>query len=253
MTKLMKMAGLCLAGIFLFGSLSYGETVKIIAEDDWYPYSASIDGGAKGIAVDIVKAAFRAEGVDAELQTMNYDRGMAAVKDGSAVGCFDAPKTKEIEESYLWHDEPMFAATSLIFAPADYTGNVTSVAGLTGKTVGLTQGYGYGDAVDSNNLMTKEYSKSDEVIIKKLVAKRLEFIVLFEKCADYLLPKLGLQGKVKPLGVADAPAIYVAFSKSNPDGKKFRDIFSSGFKKIKADGSYQKLMDDWAAQLKGSK
>ncbi|MBF0387250.1 MAG: amino acid ABC transporter substrate-binding protein [Candidatus Omnitrophica bacterium] len=250
MVQLWKMTGLCLAGLFLFGSLSYGETVKIIAEDDWYPYSAKIDNGAKGIGVDIVKAAFQAEGVTAEFEPMNYDRGMAAVKEGTAIGCFDAPRTREIEEAYLWHDEPMFLAPSLFYAPADYTGSVKSVDDLAGKKLGLTQGYGYGNAVDLNSQIEKEYSKSDEVILRKLAAKRVDFVIVFEKVADYLIAKMGLQGQVKAVGTSEAAQIYVAFSKGNPDGQKCRDIFSNGFRKIKADGTYQQIMDQWDARLK---
>ncbi|MBF0484801.1 MAG: transporter substrate-binding domain-containing protein [Candidatus Omnitrophica bacterium] len=252
MSKLLKWLSMSLVVLFMLAPLSYGETVKIIAEDDWYPYSAKIENSAKGIGVDVVRAVFKAEGIDVEFETMNYDRGMAMVKDGQAIGCFDAPRTKEIEANYLWHDEAMFPAASMIYAPADYSGSVKSVADLPGKILGLTQGYGYGDAIDSNDKITKEYSKSDDVIIKKLIAKRVDFIVLFEKVADYLLSKEGLQGQIKPVGPVESAQIYVAFSKSNPDGQKYRDIFSKGFSKIKADGTYQKIMDQWDAQLKAA-
>ncbi|MBF0595721.1 MAG: transporter substrate-binding domain-containing protein [Candidatus Omnitrophica bacterium] len=252
MEKFLKMFGFCLAGLFLFGAVSYGETVKIIAEDDWYPYSASIDGGAKGIAVDIVSAVYKAEGIDVEFQPMNYDRGMALVKDGSAVGCFDTSRTKELEQDYLWHDEPMFAATSMFYASADSTGNVNSVNDLAGKTLGLTQGYSYGDKIDLNKGIDKEYSKSDEVILKKLVAKRVDYVIVFEKVADSLVTKLNLQGKIRPAGKSETTMIYVSFSKTHPQGKKYCDLFSEGFRKIKADGTYQKLMDQWDAKLKGA-
>jgi len=252
MIKLKRAIPLFTALIFLGVNFSYAETVRIIAEDDWYPYSAKFDDGPRGIAVDIVRAAFAAEGVGVEFDSMNYDRGMVLVKEGLAVGCFDAPRTKEIENVFLWHDEPLFSATGFFYATSDYTGQINSVDEVAGKKVGLTQGYGYGDIIDLDTRIVKEYSKTDTAVIKKLIAKRLDFAVLFDRVADYLIPKLNIQGKIKPVGQATYIDLYIAFSKGHSDGKKFRDIFSRGFRKIKNDGTYQKIINEWDIKLRGS-
>jgi polar amino acid transport system substrate-binding protein len=116
------------------------ETVSIIAEDDWYPYSGAFEGAPRGMAVDIVKAVYAAEGIDVQFVVMNYDRGMGLVSEGGAIGCFNAPRTDEIEHVYYWHAEPMFNANSFFYARSDYTGLVSSLADVAGKRVGLTQG-----------------------------------------------------------------------------------------------------------------
>jgi polar amino acid transport system substrate-binding protein len=252
MRQLLKIVSLFILGTFVTGSVCFAETVRIIAEDDWYPYSAKSDGGAHGIAVDIVRAAFKAEGVDVAFDVMNYDRGMELVREGEALGCFDAPRTHEIEESYLWHDKALFPARSFFYAPSDYQGIISNLQGVAGKKVGFTQGYGYGDAVDSDQKMIKEYSLNDKTLIRKLMAKRLDFIVLFEKVANYLVPQMDVVGKIKPVSRADSIDIYVAFSKRHPEGKKYRDIFSSGFRKIEEDGTYQKILAEWDVKLRAS-
>ncbi len=233
------------------GSFSYAETVRIIAEDDWYPYSGQRDTGVAGIAVDIVRETFKAEGIDVEFDVMGYDRGMLMVKDGEAIGCFDAPRTNEIEETYYWHDEPMFTGDSYFYARADYDGTISKIDDLNGKKLGLTQGYGYGDKIDMNNTINKEYSKTDEIILKKLIGGRLDFIILYDRVADYLIFKNNVYGKIKQVGQSESTGLYVAFSKKHADGKKYRDIFSSGFKKIKENGTYKKIFDQWDAKLKG--
>ncbi len=207
----------------------------------------------EGIAVDLIQAAFKAEGVDVKFISMNYDRGMAMVKDGKAIGCFDAPRTKEIEDVYLWHDERLFPAESLIYSTADFSGTIKNASDLEGKKLGLTQGYGYGDSIDLNEKIDKLYSKSDEIILKKLSAKRVDFVIVFGKVADYLIGKLGIADKVKSVGSSETTDIYLAFSKTHPEGKKWRDLFSAGFAKIKGDGTYDKIMKDWDEKLKGSK
>ncbi len=252
MVKFFRSISILAAVIFLTSSFAQAETVKIIAEDDWYPYSAKFAEGPKGIVVDIVRAAFKAQGVDVEYDVMNYDKCMELVKDGGAIGCFDAPRTAEIEDVYLWHDERILPAEDYFYAPTDFQGKITSLQDAAGKKVGLTQGYGYGNNVDLDKGMDKEYSKTDTILIRKLLAKRLDSIILFDKVAEYLFPKLSVQGQLKQVGLADKIDIYVAFSKKNSEGKKYRDIFSEGFKKIKADGSYQKIVDEWTTKLKAT-
>lgn len=252
MIKFSKILALLILFFFAAGSFSHADTVRIISEDAWYPYSGNTDKGIEGIAVDIVREAFKAMGVAVEFEAMNYDRGMLAVKDGQAVGCFDTVKTKETEDIYLWHDEPMFSASSYFYASKDYPGVVSNVNDLTGKKLGLTQGYEYGDVIDLNNTLDKEYSKTDEIIIKKLIAKRVDFIILYDRVAEYLITQLNVQGEIKPVGLSESSNLYVAFSKKHPDGKKYCDIFSSGLRKIMKDGTYQKIFQEWEARLKGA-
>ena len=241
-----------LSMIFLFKSSAYAETVKIIAEDDWYPYSAKFPDGPKGIAVDISRAAFEAEGYTVDFESMNYDRCMELVKDGEAIGCFDAPRSDEIENIYLWHDEKLYAAEGHFYVRPDFQEKIKTLKDLAGKKVGLTQGYGYGSEIDLNTEMLKEYSKTDTILIQKLVGKRLDIILLWDKCADYLIPKLDVPGQIKAEGPTQSIDLYIAFSKKNPEGQKYRDIFSKGFKKIKENGTYQKIWEDWDAKLKAT-
>lgn len=251
----MRHAKAAVAAVFLFFSMAgYGraQTVRIVAEDDWYPYSAKFDDGPRGIAVDLVRAAFAAEGVEVAYDVMNYDRGMQAVKDGEAIGCFDAPRTAEVENIYLWHEERLFAADMYFYVTADFQGTVRGVEDVAGKTVGLTQGYGYGTRVDMDTRMIKQYSKTDAILIQKLLAKRLDLIILYDKVADYLLPKQGASGKIKRVGPSDSIDIYVAFSRQHPEGQKYRDVFSEGFRKIKADGTYDRIGKEWDERLKSA-
>lgn len=238
--------------IFFVCSAGYAQKVEIIAEDDWFPYSGKFEDGPRGIAVDIVRAAFAAENTTVVFKMMNYDRGMALVKEGLAVGCFDAPRTREIEDAYLWHDEKLFGSDGFFYALSAYSGSIHNIADIAGKKIGLTQGYGYGDVIDLDTRIVKEYSKTDTIIIKKLLSNRLDFIILFDKIADYLIPKLCIQGKIKPVGKATHIDLYIAFSKTHPEARKWRDIFNRGLRKIKEDGTYQKIIDGWIVDLKNN-
>ncbi|MEM7816494.1 MAG: transporter substrate-binding domain-containing protein [Candidatus Aenigmatarchaeota archaeon] len=237
--------------IFFFLHLfSFAETVRILAEDSWYPYSGLIDGKLDGIAPDIVKAAFLAEGIIVEFVPFDYDRAMKLVLDGKEIGCFDTPRTNEIEELYLWHQPPLFIAKSYFYAKSNSSYVINSIDDIVDKRLGLTQGYGYGNSIDTNYELNKIYSKTDEILIKKLIADRLDLIILYDKVADYLIKKLNVKGQIKPVGVSETTELYLAFSKKHPDGKKYCEIFSRGLKKIIENGTYAKIWQDWENKFK---
>ena len=66
-----------------------GERIRIGAEDDWSPYSSVSKGKPVGFAVDVVRAAWAASGVDVELVPLPYARCMKEVDRGLLAGCFD--------------------------------------------------------------------------------------------------------------------------------------------------------------------
>ncbi|MCM8831492.1 MAG: transporter substrate-binding domain-containing protein [Candidatus Omnitrophica bacterium] len=239
--------------IFFFINLfSFAEDITILAEDSWYPYSGLIDGRLEGIAVDIVRAAFLAEGITVEFIPFNYDRAMKLVKDGNEIACFDTPRTKEIEELYLWHNPALFTAKSYFYAKATSTYTINSINDIGDKRLGLTEGYGYGNTIDTNYELNKIYSKSDEILVKKLIADRLDLIILYDKVADYLIKKLNVKDKIKPVGISETNELYLAFSKNHPDGKKYCEIFSRGLQKIIANGTYTKIWQNWKEKLKSN-
>lgn len=252
MMRLMRMIVIVTLVSVLMCGRGYAETVHIVAEDDWYPYCAGFDGGARGIAVDITRAAFNAANVNVMFDVMNYDQGMGLVRAGEAIGCFDAPRTEEIEQVYLWHDEPLLLANGYFYAVATFEKSIDSVADAAGLRVGLTQGYGYGNVIDFDTAMMKQYSKRDDIVLKKLIANRVDLAIFFDKVADYLVSKMGLSGSIKQVGRAESIDIYIAFSKKHSDGQKYRDIFSEGFRLINENGVYAKIWDEWNDRLKGA-
>ncbi len=252
MKQILK-SGVVLAALIAWGSSAcFAETVHIIAEDDWYPYSAKFAEGPRGIAVDLVREAYAAEGVHVQFDVMNYDLGMEQVRRGEGIGCFDVSRTKELENSYYWHEEPLLSVRGDFYAAPDFKGQITRNADLAGKKLGLTQGYEYGDVIDQDKSLRKEYSKTDTILIRKLLAGRLDVIVLYERVAAYLFPKLRVGSKLRAVGIAASTDIYVCFSKKHRDGKKYCDVFSRGLRKIRQNGTYEKIMLVWDARLKAT-
>lgn len=228
------------------------ESVTLIAEDDWYPYSAARGGKAEGLAIDIIDQAYKAVGVKVTYKTMPYARGLEEVKKGNQVGVFDTTRTSLNENDFVWPKEDLFQANIVIFGPASSTESGLTVKSLVGKSVGITNGYEYGSEFDGNKDIKKDPAADDKTLLKKLANNRTQYAVIYDKVAKSVISENSaeLSGKVKQVGTVTSDKLYISFSKSNKDAVKFRDLLDKGLAEIKKNGEYKKVVDKWDAKLK---
>ncbi|QDQ26120.1 transporter substrate-binding domain-containing protein [Chitinimonas arctica] len=222
---------------------AWADTVTIGAEDDWAPYCAKVGNEAKGFAVDIVREAFKAAGVDVKFAVVPYARCMSEAKDGKLAGCFDAARNSLLENDYLWHAKPMFTAAINIYAPADSKESGLRPKDLEGKDVAVTNNYEYGDDFDRNTRIKRSVSNQDEQGFRKLLAKRVQYMVAYEKVANDIFAKnkADFTGKFNVVGTTAEPGLYIAFSKKTPDGAKYLEKFNQGLETIRKNGKYKTI------------
>ena len=225
-----------------------GERVVLVAEDDWYPYSAKRNGQAEGLAVDIVRAAFAAAGVTVEFKTMPYARCMQAVRQGVELGCFDTLKDASTRDDYLFHEQPLFKATIAIYAPAAFAGSVNAQQ-LAGHSVGLTNGYTYGNEVEQDTRMLKDKAVSDLASLRKLVAGRLDYALVYTRVADQLQREYGheLSGRLFRVGTVIENPLFVSFSRHNLRSESARFQLDRGLQRLQQSGQYQQILQQWQA------
>ena len=72
--------------LFLMGAATEAfaqQRVTLVAENDWFPYSAERHGEPEGMAVDLVRAAYKAAGVELELAgAVGLDAGAGVEVEG---------------------------------------------------------------------------------------------------------------------------------------------------------------------------
>lgn len=237
-------AGLMLSG--LAGMSTAADTVTIGAENDWAPYSSKVGNEAKGFAVDIVREAFKAAGVDVKFEPLPYARCMAITKSGELAGCFDAARNSTLENDYLWHAKALFNGKINIYANSDSTESGLTTKQLEGKSVGVTNGYEYGEEFDTNKKIKRDVANQDEQGFKKLMGKQIPYMVAYEKVANAIFAKnKEFTGKFKAVGMTADPGLFIAFSKKHPDGAKFVLKFNEGFEAIQKNGKYKAIEAQW--------
>ena len=226
--------------------LSLAHTLDLLVEDDWYPYAAIRNGKAEGMAVEIVQAAYRAVGVRVRFQSMPYARCMRLTEIGRYAGCFNSLKDSTTEPVFLFGQQPLFTATIGIYATADWP-QPTTVSALRGKRVGLTNGYTYGSKVERDRDMIKEYAVSDLANLRKLVRKRLDYVLVYTRVADYLIghhPN-DLGRRLVRVGTVIETPLYLSFSRANLRGETAMRQLDRGMIILQRNGKHQQILKRW--------
>jgi len=217
--------------------------VTIAAEDDWPPYSSlkKDRSSPQGFAVDIVREAFKTQGVDAKFQVLPFARCLQYAESGKVSGCFDATRIESNGDTYCWHPTPMFEESLMVFGPASTPRDDLKIKDLEGKKVGSTIGYTYLDEFTSNKKIRHFTAMSDDHLIKILVAGRVDFVLL-NGLPGYMRINAdpALKGKIKPVGTLSVDKFWVAFSKK-AEGPRHCEIFEKGLVEIRKNGKYREM------------
>jgi len=218
------------------------ETITIAAESDWPPYSSDKDNQPQGFAVDIVREAFKSQGVEVKFQALPFARCMRSAETGKVIGCFNATIVDSNRDTYCWHPTPMFKESLLIFGPAATSREDLKISDLEGKRVGSTIGYTYPDTFSKNPKINHVPVASDDHLVKMLAAGRVEFILL-NGMPGYqrINADPALKERIKAVGEVSIDGFWIAFTKKHADGSRYCAVFEKGLQEIHRNGIYEAL------------
>lgn len=220
------------------------ETIRLAVEDDWPPY-ASASGPERqpvGFAVDLVRAVFASRGVQVEFLVVPFPRCLAYTLRGSVAGCFNVTVTRANHADFIWPATSLLEDELTIFARADAAVRDIGPQDLRHHTVGYTQGYTYPTDVMTDPLITRYGASSDQQLLKMLVARRVDYILLNRLPATVRIDgNEAFRGKVKRVGKVSVDGFWLAFSKAHPDGQRLSVMFEQGLRDFKRDGRYQAM------------
>ncbi|MGQ0596821.1 substrate-binding periplasmic protein [Aquabacterium sp.] len=236
----------------LWTSAMATEVVTVAAEDDWAPYSSmrADRSGPEGLAPALVKAAFKTQDVEVQFQVVPFSRCLHYAEKGTVVGCFDTTRTEANKDLFYWHPTPLFREELGIFGRADAPSRELTQKDLEGQTVGVTIGYTYPTDFMQNPRITKLSAASDGNLVKMLVAKRVNYILLNTMPGYYRIKyEPALKGQIKRVGAIRLDSFWVSFSRAHPDGKRMSEVFEKGLQAIKANGEYDRMMQAFKQEL----
>lgn len=108
-------------------------------------------------------------------------------------------------------------------------------------------GYTYGEEfqkLESQRLLLVERTGSDEQNLRKLLADRLDAVVISKAVGERLVRKLGDAGSAR-IAINDQPInsgpLHLIFPKAKPQSAHWLSLFNRGLAKLKASGVAERM------------
>ncbi|MEK2690796.1 substrate-binding periplasmic protein [Bdellovibrio sp. GT3] len=236
--------------MFTSVSAASAETIHLNGEDDWAPYSSATKDykDLQGLAPDIIRAAFKSQGITVIFRPMPFTRCMKEVDLGRSLGCFDTLINADTQDRYLFHPTPLFKAEMYIYGKIN--SKPVTLIDLEGKKVGVTMGYTYPTTFIENKKILREVGPTEKSQMQKLASGRIDYAILWGLTGEKILKdNPHLLSKVKAVGKVSRDSLYINFSKKHKDGAKYAAIFEKGLKTIIENGTYKKIEADFQKSL----
>ena len=240
---------ICFTLMFLavcFSSSAFAKNFEILT-GEWAPYVSKElkDGGPSAI---IVSEAIKAAGHTATFKYVPWKRTEVMTQTGKAVATFPWSVNEDFKQT-CFVSTPIASQKMVFFYMKDNLGDwdYTDLDQLKKIKVGGSEGYTYVE-IFKNAGIKAEYAPDVENSLKKLVHGRLDIVPESQLVGwNTIKTKLpSYEGKIanskKPLFVKP---LHLMVSKKNADGQELIDAYEKGLEAIKANGLYQKILDEY--------
>jgi polar amino acid transport system substrate-binding protein len=227
----------------VLGSISV-QAEKITAVGDPWPPFLDPNRPNKGIVVEIATAAYATQGYELEMSFVPWARAIAGVRSASSDLLLGTWFTKERTE-YLMYSEPYLDNAIKFIKKKGDDFEYSDVESLTGKSVGIVRGYGYGEEFSNAENFKKPEAKNLIINIRKLVAGRINLAIEDELVARSIMakedPELLDQVEFSKVDYS-TNALHVTSGLANAKHKELIEAFNRGLAEIKASGKYAEIL-----------
>lgn len=246
----MSLGALALMTAFSFQIANAESKPLKVAGSVWPPFI--VDKGAeKGAATALVTEILKRAGYKTEVSIETWPRTL----EGTSAGIYDviiaAWKTKE-REAHFQYTDPYFVNTIQFVKRKGTPINFRGYPDLKGLVIGVVNGYAYGDEFDKaqgilklpanhliQNLLMLQRGRVDLTLGDKWVVRHelTEYFPTAIKDYEFL---------GKPVATR---TLHAAVSRAHPEHDKIVKAFNKALKSMKADGSYEKILDVYRKRL----
>lgn len=240
--------GLVFACVLIVNTCLAAEPFVLAAEDDYFPFSAEVDGKLVGLVPALATAAYAEVGRDVEFVVGPFSRALMLTETGQVVGGFTGAIDESNEADFIWHETPLTIVRLMIWARTGSPQSGLSAEDLEGSRVSVTRGFFYTDAIDENDQIRKTVAPSDEASMKMLALGRADYALVTEQIGRSIVESASgpaLTGKVEPVGLIEEVPVFIFFSRSHPQGGEAARLFQEGLEILIESGEYERLVKQW--------
>lgn len=207
----------CVCALCLFISSGLlADTLRVVSEA-WPPYVFERDGRAVGVDLEVAEQVLRELGHDVSWDLMPWKRAMRTVEIGDAHAILDISPNAERLKLYRFPDEHLSTSETVLFYNRHRPRPFTSLADLSGLTIGVSPGYAYSNPafVEATHFV-KEPAPNLEANLRKLTRGRLDMVAMDRRVGLFLAQQMGITKQLayhaRTLSSGD---MYLAFHNSD--------------------------------------
>jgi polar amino acid transport system substrate-binding protein len=238
---------LVLLSLIIFPIVNATEKMTFASPENLPPKVFMENGKLHGTYIDIITAICKRLKVEPVFVQYPWPRAVAMVKNGKVDAIFPPLKTLEREEFLYFPTEPLSYTRNVIFARKVRNIKIKKLSDLQNYIVGINDQYSYGPLFDNYKSNLKvDISRTEEMQINKLTYQgqiRMDVAAASEEAFNFISAKLGHSKDLEIVYVLSENPSYVAFSKANPNHKKFAQEFSKTLKQLRKEGVIQDIND----------
>ncbi|MEH6447715.1 MAG: transporter substrate-binding domain-containing protein [Oleispira sp.] len=224
-------------------SALYAEKITAVG-DPWPPF-LDPSQASKGIIAEIATAAYATQGYELETTFVPWARAVAGVKNATFDLLLGTWLTEE-RTKFLMFSEPYLNNSIKFIKKKGSTFDYSGLESLTGKSVGIVRGYGYGDDFINAKHFKRPEAKNLISNIRKLVAGRIDLTLEDEIVAKTIMAKEqpDLLDKIEFSNTDySTNALYVTSGLANAKHKELIKAFNKGLTEIRNNGVYDKILN----------
>jgi len=212
-----------------------------VGADPFPPYQFITDTGTAGMDYELVKEAFALGGIDIEVTLKVWPEIEKDYDNGLMRALFQVQPTEERMKANLFSEELRKAVTELITS-RDGEHPQSLEPFYDGYFLAVLEGYSYGDDIDAVPEERKRRYPTQESLLLAVADGKEAYGVFDRGVRFYLQQNLGIDGITALPGMDFLRPLAVMFGK---DDGELRDSFDKGLRKMKEDGTCQKIVDKW--------
>jgi polar amino acid transport system substrate-binding protein len=204
-----------------------------------------------GLLPTIVNRAFEHQGIRVNYNFHPWMRTETLVADGYLLGAVGYVKNQQRLEKFIYSELPLYSIQQAFFHLADRPVEWQSLKDLQGYTIGITQVYWYGDALNdaiANGELDTLLINDELQGMKMLATGRIDLMVFEQSVGESLIEQLDeeLQGRVKANSkLLDSMDVYAIFSRQHAAADFYKNAFDLGLSALQKSGEYQALIDEY--------
>ena len=232
----------------LFNTSLFGMELRM-ATVNWPPYfGESMKEGGPMVAV--TREILKRKEIKLKVDFIPWKRAVKLSMRGEYDALFGAYKTKEREKT-LYFTDGILASGHAMFSLSGRTDIPTSEKNLEkfkNFSFCLGRGYSVSESFDKATFLDKKMVNNATQCISMLEKKRIDFFVEDPLVFKYEFKKLSpdKEFKFKQVGKPlKTQFLHIAFSRKMKGFKKYGEIINKGLKELKADGTYQKILEGY--------